>query len=135
VIQAAKDAYDGSIAYMDAELGNLFHELDRRGLTQNTLIIVTSDHGEEFGENGVFWHGNSLYRPSVQIPLLMKLPGGLPAVRVVDDPVSLRDLAATIMSVALPRRGPPLSGCEPEPLLAVGETGFGRQLPTPCSRR
>ena len=110
VIHAAKDAYDGSIAYMDAQLGNLFRELDRRGLTQNTLIIVTSDHGEEFGENGVFWHGNSLYRPSVQIPLLMKLPGGLPTVHVVDDPVSLRDLAATIMSVALPGVAHPFPG-------------------------
>ncbi|HSE46889.1 MAG TPA: sulfatase, partial [Gemmatimonadales bacterium] len=110
VIRAAKDAYDGSIAYMDAELGTLFRELDRRGLTQNTLIIVTSDHGEEFGEHGVFWHGNSLYRPSVQIPLVVRLPGAPPAIRVVDDPVSLRDLAATIMSVALPGVPHPFPG-------------------------
>ena len=110
VIQAAKAAYDGSIAYMDAELGNLFRELDRRGLTQNTLIIVTSDHGEEFGEHGVFWHGNSLYRPSVQIPLVMKLPGVQPVVRLVEDPVSLRDLPATIMNVALPGVSHPFPG-------------------------
>jgi arylsulfatase A-like enzyme len=110
VIRAAKDAYDGSIAYMDAQLGDLFRELDRRGLTRNTLIIVTSDHGEEFGEHGVFWHGNSLYRPSVDIPLVMKLPEGQPPVRVVDTPVSLRDLPATIMRVALPGVSHPFPG-------------------------
>ena len=110
VVQAAKDAYDGSIAYMDASLGELFRELDRRGLTGNTLIIVTSDHGEEFGEHGVFWHGNSLYRPSVQVPLVVKLPGSSPPVREVSTPVSLRDLAATIMSVSLPAAQHPFPG-------------------------
>jgi arylsulfatase A-like enzyme len=110
VIRAAKDAYDGSIAYMDAQLGDLFRELDRRGLTQSTLIIVTSDHGEEFGEHGVFWHGNSLYRPSVQVPLIFKLPGSPPPVREVATPVSLRDLAATIMAVSLPDVAHPFPG-------------------------
>jgi arylsulfatase A-like enzyme len=110
VIKAAKDAYDGSIAYMDSELGQLFRELDRRGLTQNTLIVVTSDHGEEFGEHGVFWHGNSLYRPSVEVPLVMRLPGAPPVVRVVDHPVSLRDLAATVMEIALPGASYPFPG-------------------------
>ncbi|MEO8294435.1 MAG: sulfatase [Gemmatimonadota bacterium] len=99
VLRAAQDKYDESIAYMDHELGQLFGELKRRGLWDNTLVIVTADHGEEFGERGVFFHGNSLYRGALEVPLLMHLPGTIPD-RLVSTTVSLRDLAATVLNVA-----------------------------------
>jgi arylsulfatase A-like enzyme len=99
VLRAAQDKYDESIAYMDHQLGRLFTELQRRGLWENTLVIVTADHGEEFGERGVFFHGNSLYRGALEVPLLMHLPGTIPQ-RSVQTTVSLRDLAATILNVA-----------------------------------
>lgn len=98
--QAAVDKYDESIAYLDAQLGRLFAELKRRGLWDSTLVIVTSDHGEEFGERNVFYHGNSLYRASLEVPLLMRLPGQVPSGAEVATPVSLRDLAATILDVS-----------------------------------
>jgi arylsulfatase A-like enzyme len=98
--QAAVNKYDESIAYLDAQLGRLFLELKRRGLWDSTLVIVTSDHGEEFGEREVFYHGNSLYRASLEVPLLVRLPGTVPAGREVSAPVSLRDLAATILDVS-----------------------------------
>ena len=94
------DAYDGSLAYLDRELGLLFAELERRGLPANTLIIVTADHGEEFGEHGLYDHGHSLYLESVHVPLLVSFPDRVPAGRTVERPVSLRDLAATILDLA-----------------------------------
>ncbi len=93
------DAYDNSIAYLDHELGKLFAALRERGLADNTLIIVTSDHGEEFGEHGVYDHGNSLYLPSVHVPLLISFPQRAPAGQRIATPVTLRDLAATVVEL------------------------------------
>ncbi len=105
-IQAELDAYDASIAYLDHELGLLFDELQRRGILDNTVVIVTSDHGEQFGEHGMFEHGNSLYRQLVEVPLVIRFPARIPAGATVTEPVSLRDLAATVLDLAgADRRG------------------------------
>ena len=58
----ARDAYDNCLAYLDARLGELVDELERRGVLDQTLVIVTADHGEGLGEHGLFDHGESLYR-------------------------------------------------------------------------
>lgn len=92
----AIDAYDSCLASIDAALGELLGELGRRGVLEHTVVIVTADHGEEFGEHGLFDHGESLYRPEVRVPLLIALPSGEAAGRVVDRFVSLRDIPATI---------------------------------------
>ncbi len=98
-VQAELDAYDGAIAYTDAQLGRLFGELERRGVLDNTLVIVTGDHGEQFGEHGLFGHTNSLYIQTLQVPLLMSLPSRLPSGIEVLDSVSQRDFPATILDV------------------------------------
>ncbi|HEU4955209.1 MAG TPA: sulfatase, partial [Gemmatimonadales bacterium] len=64
-----QDLYDGSIAYLDSEIGRLLDGLERRGALENTLVVLTADHGEEFAEHGWGGHGSSLYRLSVQVPL------------------------------------------------------------------
>ena len=92
-------AYDGAIAYLDAELGKLFAELERRGEFGRTLVIVTSDHGEEFGEHRLYDHGHSLYQPALHVPLLLWWPGA-PAGQVIEEAVSLRDIAATVAAAA-----------------------------------
>ncbi|MEO8294436.1 MAG: sulfatase [Gemmatimonadota bacterium] len=97
ILREEEDAYDASIAYLDHQLGQLFDELERRGQMENTLVVVVSDHGEEFGEHGLMGHGNSLYRPSLQVPLIFWRKNHIPAHRVVTQAVSVRDLAATIM--------------------------------------
>jgi arylsulfatase A-like enzyme len=97
-IQAELDAYDGAIAYLDHQLGLLFEELERRGILRNTLVIITADHGEEFAEHGVIGHGNSLYRFSLHVPLLIGFPDRI-APGKIDEPVSLRDLPATIVDL------------------------------------
>lgn len=93
-------AYDGAIAYLDAELGKLFAELERRGELSRTLVIVTSDHGEEFGEHRLYDHGHSLYQPALHVPLLLWWPGEAPAGREIEEAVSLRDIPATIAAAA-----------------------------------
>jgi arylsulfatase A-like enzyme len=93
-----RDGYDNCIAYLDEQLGALLDELDRRGVLENTLVVITSDHGEEFGEHNVFNHGYSLYLDETRVPLVI-LSGAAPAGRVVDEPVSLRDVPATIIDL------------------------------------
>ncbi|MGH9854755.1 MAG: sulfatase [Blastocatellia bacterium] len=98
-LQEEVDAYDGAISYLDQQLGRLFVELKERGVYDNTVIIITSDHGEEFGEHGVYDHGNSLYLPSVHVPLLISFPARAPGGRRVAEPVTLRDLPATMVEL------------------------------------
>ncbi|HZR81642.1 MAG TPA: sulfatase [Candidatus Binatia bacterium] len=68
--------YDGEIAFNDASLGALLDELRRRGLYDSTLIVVTADHGEEFGDHGGFDHGHTLYEELIRVPLVVRLPAG-----------------------------------------------------------
>jgi arylsulfatase A-like enzyme len=98
--QLITDCYDDCLAYLDEQVGRLFAELRRLGELENTLVIVTADHGEHFGEHGLYGHASSLYDQEVRVPLLILGPGqGLPGGRVVREPVTLRDLAATVIDV------------------------------------
>ena len=94
------DAYDGTVAYLDDQLGKLFDSLRRDGVLDNTIVVVTGDHGEEFGEHGLYSHGNSLYLPSVHVPLVVVWPKEVPAGRRVAEPVTLRDLPATMAQMS-----------------------------------
>jgi arylsulfatase A-like enzyme len=93
------EAYEGTIAYLDHQLGRLFDDLQRSGVLRNTLVILTADHGEEFGEHGTFLHGRSLYWPVIHVPLVVWLPGGEPAGLRVREPVSIRSIPATAADV------------------------------------
>ena len=76
-----------------------------------TWVLITADHGESFGEQpGVFWHGTSLYQAQLQVPLVIVPPAGGPTPRVVTEPVSPRDLAATIVDVLGLGAGSPFPG-------------------------
>ena len=108
--QREQDAYEASIAYLDDQLGRLFEQLEARGLLENTIVIVTSDHGEQFGEHSLFVHGNSLYRPVMWVPLLMVGPSRLPAGATVAERVNLRDLPATVVDLLGVEDGPRFPG-------------------------
>jgi arylsulfatase A-like enzyme len=108
-IQLAVDAYDECIASLDDHLGRLFAELEQRRLIDKTMVIVTADHGEEFGEHGGFGHG-SLYPPVTHVPLLIVPPGGLESPRRVARPTTIRDVAATIADVLNLESGSPFPG-------------------------
>jgi arylsulfatase A-like enzyme len=107
-IALARDSYDRCIAYLDGQLGRLFAQLERRGVLSDTLVVITADHGEHFGEQQLFGHGCSLYTPELQVPLLIFPPTRGPsdaAHRIVTAPVSLRNLAATIAAATVPTKG------------------------------
>jgi arylsulfatase A-like enzyme len=108
-----RDAYDGCLAYLDDRLGELIDDLERRGVLDETLVIITADHGEGLGEHDLFDHGESLYRTEIRVPLLIVLPAvsGRPvSPEVVDSRVSLRDIAATIAGFVRPAAKSPFPG-------------------------
>ena len=142
-IDAERAAYEAEIASLDAELGVLLDDLEERGELDRTLIIVASDHGEMFGEHGLFGHGNALYRPLLHVPLVMSLPGVLPADTHVSGPVSLAEIPATVMDLALPGVPHPFPGVDltrigtdqpPRPPRAAIEFHTGLDSSTPLSR-
>ena len=101
-------AYDAAIASLDDQIGALLATLDRQGLLARTLVIVTSDHGEAFGEHGRYAHGEDLYLTSIRVPLLLLWTEAVPGGARIATPVSLCDLPATILDLlALPGDGLP----------------------------
>jgi len=96
--------YDGGISWIDSEVGRVLDALDELGLSDDTLVIITSDHGEEFFEHERKTHRKQLYRESVHVPLLMRWPAGLPEGVRISGPTGIIDVAPTILSAAgLPR--------------------------------
>jgi arylsulfatase A-like enzyme len=102
------DGYDGALRYLDTEIDRLLANLDERGLLADTLVILTSDHGEHFGEHGLVQHGNSLFLPLLHVPLIVSWPGRVPAGLHIAAPTSLRHVAATILDLTeVPNPGLP----------------------------
>ncbi len=109
-VRMAADIYDDCILYLDRRLDSLFQELERRGVLDDTLVIVTADHGEHLGDHLLFFHGCSLYRQVVHVPLVIVAPNVVPSGRVVTPPVSLRDLPATVVELLGLQRDAPFPG-------------------------
>jgi choline-sulfatase len=95
-----RDPYDDEIGYADAIVGRFLATLRSAGRYDDALIIITSDHGEGLGDHGEDEHGVFLYREAIQIPLLVKLPKNHRAGETITAPVSLVDLAPTVLAVA-----------------------------------
>jgi len=93
------DQYDNSVRYVDDEFGKLMNELGKRGLTDNTLVIVTSDHGESLGQHGLSYHGHSLYRELIQVPLIFWYPGHVPSGIRVSSSVTNAAIPLTVMDL------------------------------------
>ena len=96
----AQALYDAEIAYTDNFLGELFAFLDLLELDDNTLIIVVADHGESFGEHGIYFDHWTLYDDTFHVPLIMRYPGHLPAGQRVSSLVEAGvDLVPTILEL------------------------------------
>lgn len=91
--------YAAEVHYADRALERLFEELGRLDLLDDTLVVVTSDHGEEFGEHGLMGHAKTVYDEVLRIPLLFWAPGHVPSGRVVEQQVSLVDVVPTILEL------------------------------------
>lgn len=90
------NAYDGEIATADAIVGRFLDDLKRRGLYDDAIIVLTSDHGEGLGDHGELQHSILLYRESIHVPLIVKLPRSARGGTRVEAPVGLSDIAPTL---------------------------------------
>ena len=120
------ELYQGEISFTDAQIGLLLDALARRGLADNTLTIVTADHGESFGEGGDWFHGTRLRQSEVRVPLLVHYPAGIPAGRVVDAPVQLVDVMPTVLELTGLTTPKPLQGSSLLPLITGSDDGSKR---------
>ena len=109
-IQLARDNYDDCVAYLDGQIASLLRVLESAGELKNTLIIVTSDHGEAFGEHGLFGHTSSVYQPVIHVPLVIVGPTVKPRMKRLQGAVSLSDLPATIAALVAPGVKTPFLG-------------------------
>lgn len=101
------DWYDAEIAYTDYALGRFIEKLRALGLLENTLLILLSDHGEQFWEHGAIGHIEHMYDEILHVPLIIRLPGGPRLGRRVSDLVTTTDVFATITeSLGLPAAVP-----------------------------
>ncbi len=130
-----RDLYDDCLVGLDAQLGRFLRELQAGGLLEETWVVITSDHGEQFGEHSVFGHGAGLYNQVTHVPLIVIPPGARGSGRDpnaalrgrrIPVPVSQRDLPTTLASLLLPGTN------NPSPVAASPATsaGDGRARPT-----
>jgi arylsulfatase A-like enzyme len=125
----ARNAYADCLRYLDDEIGRLIDALMARGRLERTIIVITADHGEHFGEHDLWLHGNSLYQPLVHVPLMVIAPGQVPADHRIAAPVSTADLPATCLDLlGIAEHGIPgrslaavWSGAELEPRAVISE--------------
>ncbi len=126
--QGFVDAYDACVAYVDDQVGRLVEELRARALLDNTLVVITADHGEHFGEHDLMEHANSLYLPLLQVPLIVHFRGRVPEGRRVAELVSLADLPATVLELIGATAAAGIPGHSWSPARTTGE---GAASPTP----
>jgi len=96
-----KESYRAEVQYVDQQLGVLVSELRGLGMWDEMLVVVTADHGDEFGEHGLFGHKNNPYEELIRVPLLIKFPADFDSRpgTFVEQPVRLLDLLPTILDV------------------------------------
>ena len=98
--------HDAEISYHDHHLARFLTRIEQLGLNENTLFVITSDHGEEFNEHGSWGHGHSVYQELLHVPLMIRWPGVAPAGARVPDVVTTMDIAPTMLE-ALGMPSPP----------------------------
>jgi arylsulfatase A-like enzyme len=119
-------AYDEEVLFVDRQLERFFAGLEQRGLADETLVVLTADHGEELFDHGGFEHGHSLYQELLHVPLAFWGPGVEPG--RIDAPVSLVDVLPTLLEgLGLPPL-PGLDGVSLWPLIARREALVERPI-------
>ncbi len=98
VLLQARDDYDREIRFVDDKLRELFDSLEANGLRDSTLVVILADHGEEFGEHGLYQHGGAVFEETLHIPLIWVGPGVVPGRH--PGPASLIDVTPTLLELA-----------------------------------
>jgi arylsulfatase A-like enzyme len=108
--------YEQEVRYADDQIRAFLEGLDAIGRAGRTLVVITADHGEQFGEHGGQEHTYDVHDEVAHVPLIMRLPGAIPAGRQVAEPVSLADIAPTIVDLL---GLPPIPGVDGTSLLPL----------------
>lgn len=128
--EAFEHPYDAEVARADRIAGRLFDALRERGRWDDTMVVLVSDHGEGLGDHGEQEHGVLLYREALQVPLIVKLPGGRHAGESRDELVSIADLYPTLLGAAgVQHRSPAHDLLDPAPRAArhlLAQSHYGR---------
>jgi choline-sulfatase len=98
--QYLRDLYDGEVSYHDHYLGLFIERLKKLGAYDDTLFVITADHGEEFDEHGSWGHGHSVYQELLWIPYIVRLPGVIPAGKRIPQAVSTLSIFPTVLEAA-----------------------------------
>jgi arylsulfatase A-like enzyme len=136
--EVLKGQYEAAIRYLDDRIRELITSLNQRGLLDNTMVIITSDHGEYLDTHGMWSHRFLIYEDVTRVTLMIREPGRTEALHI-DTPVQLTDVYPTVASVALGVAGPPphhdardlleLAQSPGEPRIAVAEyNGPGNEM-------
>lgn len=99
-VEYLRALYDAETSYSDSEIGKVLDYLRTTDAWDNTLVLITADHGEEFGDHGWLGHGHTMYEELLHIPLLIRFPDGTGAGERIDAPVSNQDFAATVLGAS-----------------------------------
>jgi arylsulfatase A-like enzyme len=102
VRQYVEALYDSEIREVDTSLGRFFEHLEQRGLLDNTIVILTSDHGEEFWDHGSCEHVKTVYNELLRVPLFLRLPGGPALIQQSPVAASISILPTVLDALALP---------------------------------
>ena len=120
--------YAGEVLYTDSAFGRLRAGLESLGLLDDAIIIVTSDHGEEFGEHGQFGHAKTIYDEVLHVPLVVWAPGLVPKGAEITETVSLVDLAPTLLDLVGLTAPPSMNGMSLRALLQGDATPADRSV-------
>jgi arylsulfatase A-like enzyme len=113
--------YDAEIRFTDDVLKDILDDLEGRGMLENTLVVVTSDHGEEFFEHGMKGHNKTLFDEVLMVPMIVVWPGEIDPGRVLPDQVQIIDLLPTFAAAAQVPDDLPVQGVDLSPLLTGEE--------------
>jgi arylsulfatase A-like enzyme len=113
----AIDLYDGEIAYVDSNLKKLIQRLKDSRYFDNTIVIITADHGFQFGDHGMMEHCINLYNEALHVPLIMYWPKTLPAGKRIKDLVQVVDIMPTILELANLPNPLEIQGCSLLPII------------------
>jgi arylsulfatase A-like enzyme len=112
------DVYDSDLSFLDSQIGHLMDFLTKKGLLDNTVVILTSDHGENFGEHGFIEHQLCLYNTLLHVPLIVRYPGVVKAGRI-EGRVSTVSLFNTVLALVRASRGDGHEGSRVDPLAGL----------------
>jgi arylsulfatase A-like enzyme len=117
-LQQLSGVYDGSVEYWDHQIGRLIADLKAKGRWENTLLVITGDHGEALGERGNYFHGN-LFQENIHVPLIFKVPG-VKAQRI-SQYVQMMDIGPTLTTLTGVKASTQWQGKDQAPAILKGE--------------